>query len=97
VELKKLLNSGDPPLLLDVREAKELGGKLGHLENVINIPIGSLAGRLSEFEGKEEQEIVTICHSGMRANTAAQILIRAGFKKVKVLKGGMLAWKETAA
>ncbi|MCQ1535217.1 rhodanese-like domain-containing protein [Methanosarcina sp. KYL-1] len=93
-ELKTALGSGNPPLILDVREAKELSGNLGHLENSINIPVSNLESRLSELDGIKNREIVAVCRSGVRAASAARTLTRAGFEKVKVLKGGMLAWKE---
>jgi glyoxylase-like metal-dependent hydrolase (beta-lactamase superfamily II)/rhodanese-related sulfurtransferase len=89
-DLKQELGSDTPPLLIDVREEQELTGELGHIEGIIHIPIGSLAGRLNEIEGN--REIVTVCRSGGRAHTAAQILIQAGFLNVKVLNGGMQAW-----
>ncbi len=80
------------PVLLDVRESKELEGELGHLPGIKHIPIGSLTSRLSELD--PDREIVTICRTGGRAHTAAQILMQVGFKKVKVLEGGMRHWKE---
>ncbi|MGA2238841.1 MAG: rhodanese-like domain-containing protein [Candidatus Bathyarchaeia archaeon] len=33
--------------------------------------------------------------SGARAMTAAQILTRAGFRRVSVLAGGMIAWNKS--
>jgi rhodanese-related sulfurtransferase len=79
-------------VLLDVREVQELEGELGHLPGVQHIPIGSLTGRLSELEAFKEVGLVTICRSGGRAHSAAQILMQAGFKHVYVMAGGMTAW-----
>ncbi len=94
VELEKLLRSGELPVLLDVREDKELRGELGRLPGVVNIPITSLSGSLHELESDKDRKIVTVCRSGARAITAAQILTQAGFQKAVVLDGGMLAWKK---
>jgi glyoxylase-like metal-dependent hydrolase (beta-lactamase superfamily II)/rhodanese-related sulfurtransferase len=91
-ELRQELASDTPPLLLDVREKNELSGGLGHIEGIVHIPIGSLADSLDEIDGN--RKIVTVCRSGLRAHTAAQILIKSGIKSVKVLNGGMLAWNE---
>jgi sulfur dioxygenase len=94
-DLVAKLKSGGNPLLIDVREEDELTGELGHIDGVLNIPIGSLAHRLEELEtaaeGKE-REIVTVCRSGARAFTGAQILGQAGFTNALVLDGGMIAW-----
>jgi sulfur dioxygenase len=89
--LTQMLASENPPVLLDVREQEELAGELGHLEGIVHVPIGSLAHRLQELQKYRNSEIVTICRSGARAYTAAQILKKAGFTAVSVLNGGMIA------
>ncbi|KKG18686.1 hypothetical protein EO98_06510 [Methanosarcina sp. 2.H.T.1A.6] len=93
-ELQNELESGAPILILDVREENELSGKLRHLENSVNIPVGSLENRISELKNVRDREIIVVCRSGMRATRAAEILTRNGFGKVKVLRGGMLAWRD---
>lgn len=81
------------PVLLDVREPEELNDMLGHLDGIINIPVGQLSKRLSEIEQHKGNLIVTVCRSGARAATAAQILSSQGFEKVKVLDGGMIGYR----
>ena len=96
-ELQKELESGVPILILDVREENELSGKLRHLENSVNIPVGSLENRISELKNVRDREIIVVCRSGMRAIRAAEILTRNGFGKVKILRGGMIAWRDLKA
>jgi glyoxylase-like metal-dependent hydrolase (beta-lactamase superfamily II)/rhodanese-related sulfurtransferase len=91
-EVKRRLDEHKTLVLLDVREEQELTGELGHLPGVKHIPIGSLTGRLWELEECKEADLVTICRSGGRAHSAAQILMQAGFKSVYVMAGGMTAW-----
>jgi rhodanese-related sulfurtransferase len=91
--LKEKIDSDAVPLLVDVREPEELNREPGHIEGIVNIPIGNLTQQLSELEKAKEKEIVIICRSGARAHTAAQILIKSGFSRVNVLNGGMLSWK----
>ncbi len=93
-ELQKELDSRVPVLILDVREESELSGKLGRLENSVNIPVGSLENRISELKEAKDREVIVVCRSGKRAERAAEILIRNGFGNVKVLKGGMIAWQD---
>lgn len=90
--LKQKLASDTPPLLLDTREPHELSGPRGQIDGVLNIPIGKLSARLDELEPYTDRDIVTVCRSGARAYTGAQILGAAGFSRVLVLEGGMLSW-----
>lgn len=87
------LRASKDALLLDVREPYELEETLGHIEGVINIPIGQLTHRLAELESYKDKPIILICRSGARATTGAQILITGGYKDVKVLEGGMLGYR----
>ncbi len=74
--------------LLDVREPHEL--EISSLPGALNVPLGTLAARLSELDSAEE--MVVFCKSGTRSARALELLISAGFKKVKNLKGGINAW-----
>lgn len=74
--------------LLDVREPHEL--EISALPNAVNIPLGQLAGRLTELDSAEE--MVIFCKAGTRSARALELLVSAGFKKVKNLKGGINAW-----
>jgi adenylyltransferase/sulfurtransferase len=75
-------------LLLDVREPHEL--QISALPGVLNIPLGQLAARLSELDSA--REMVVFCKAGTRSARALELLVSAGFKKVKNLKGGINAW-----
>jgi len=75
-------------ILLDVREPHEL--EISALPNALNIPLGQLAGRLSELDSAEE--MVIFCKAGTRSTRALELLVSAGFKKVKNLQGGINAW-----
>jgi len=92
-EINGMLESKpDEVVLLDVREKYELTDQLGHIKGIVHIPIGTLEKRLGEMEQYRDKTIVVICRSGVRATTGAQILTKAGFGKVIVLEGGMIAW-----
>jgi len=74
--------------LVDVREPHEL--EISRLPDATNIPLGQLAARLSELDSAEE--MVLFCKGGTRSARALELLVSAGFKKVKNLKGGINAW-----
>ena len=71
-----------------MREPHELA--ISSLASAENIPLGTLASRLSELDSA--QDIVLMCKSGARSGRALELLVSAGFKKVKNLKGGINAW-----
>jgi rhodanese-related sulfurtransferase len=93
-DLKEMIDTGRNPVLLDVREHKELTDSLGHLPGIIHIPVGSISERHEEIAHLKASEIISICKMGGRAKTAAKILSEAGFKNIKVLTGGMNEWNE---
>jgi molybdopterin/thiamine biosynthesis adenylyltransferase/rhodanese-related sulfurtransferase len=76
--------------LLDVREPHEL--QISALPGATNIPLGTLAARLSELDSAED--MVVFCKAGTRSTRALELLVSAGFKKVKNLKGGINAWAQ---
>ena len=76
--------------LIDVREPHELA--ISALAGAQNIPLGTLASRLSELDSA--QDIVLMCKSGARSGRALELLVSAGFKRVKNLKGGINAWAQ---
>lgn len=78
-------------LLVDVREAAELQGELGALEDVQHIPLGELRERTEEIG--QDKPAVIVCRSGRRSAQACVILEKAGHKQVANLTGGMLRWR----
>jgi sulfur-carrier protein adenylyltransferase/sulfurtransferase len=87
-DLAQRLQQGNHLRLVDVREPHEL--EIAHLEGAQLIPLGQLASRLSELDSAEE--IVLFCKAGTRSARALELLVSAGFRKVKNLKGGINAW-----
>lgn len=91
-ELEKRLKGGKEVHLLDVREPHEheefnIGGTL--------IPVDQVsAGEVEEIEDQKDEEWIVYCRSGHRSGIACEALEKQGFKNVKNLEGGMLAWQE---
>ncbi len=88
VELAERLKSDVPLHLIDVREPHEL--EISQLEGAELYPLGQLAARLSELDTADEY--VLFCKGGTRSTRALELLLSAGFRKVKNLKGGINAW-----
>ncbi|MBI5715528.1 MAG: molybdopterin-synthase adenylyltransferase MoeB [Chloroflexi bacterium] len=89
LEQKIKTNSGVKNFrLIDVREEHEW--EIAHIEGAQLIPLGTLAARMNELDSA--QEIVLQCKSGARSGRALDLLRGAGFRKIKNLKGGIMAW-----
>jgi uncharacterized membrane protein YdjX (TVP38/TMEM64 family)/rhodanese-related sulfurtransferase len=91
-ELKHNLDAGKEILVLDVRGAKEFSGELSHIHGARNLPVEELPQRISELESARDTPIAIVCHTDKRSAKAAQQLVRAGFSRVVVLRGGMTQW-----
>lgn len=88
-DLKNYLSRcNKPPLLLDVREPWEY--EKCHLDNSKLIPMRQIPAALDDLDQK--QEIVVICHHGIRSRQVAYYLESEGFDKVINLEGGVEAW-----
>src|SRR3989442_4096014 len=90
VEVKAKIDRGDPFVLIDVREPHEY--QIAKIPYARLIPLGELPNRVNELNSADE--IVAHCKSGMRSAKAVEFLKQAGFKKVKNMKGGILAWSD---
>jgi adenylyltransferase/sulfurtransferase len=90
VELKQKIDRGDKFMLLDVREPHEW--QIAKIPGATLIPLGDLPKRVNELDSSVE--IVAQCRSGQRSGKACDFLRQAGFKKVKNLTGGILAWSD---
>ena len=92
ITVEELVGRGlDPDVqIVDVREAEEWAQ--GHLPGSVLMPLGGLAPRMRGLDPK--RPIVTVCRSGHRSLVAAEALTAEGFRDVKSLAGGMIAWAE---
>lgn len=87
-ELKDRLDKGDKVFLLDVREPHEFS--MAKIEGSTLIPLGTLPQSLNQLDPADE--IVALCHKGMRSADAVGFLLQQGFSNVKNLVGGIEAW-----
>ncbi len=93
VEVKKLMDSENKPVLLDVRTEAEYIGSLGKIDGSILIPLQELNERVEELNPYKDQRIIIYCRSGNRSQVAARILMEHSFDVVN-MEGGMKAWNK---
>ena len=87
-ELKKRLDRNDRVFILDVRNPEEF--QICRIPGSTLLPLPELPQRFRELN--QDQEMVIHCKSGMRSLKATNFLRQQGFRKVKNLQGGILAW-----
>lgn len=88
-QLKELLASDQPPILLDVREQWEFD--TAHIPNAILMPMGDVPSRAHQ-ELDEEQHVVVLCHHGARSLSVTAWLRNQGYDKAQSVAGGIDAW-----
>jgi rhodanese-related sulfurtransferase len=91
MEVNRRVKGGEAPFLLDVRQPEEYEQmRLGIGETVM--PLGALRKRLNELPQDRDKEIVCYCKTSLRAYEASLVLDGNGWKNVKVMEGGVMAW-----
>ncbi|NLN60368.1 MAG: FAD-dependent oxidoreductase [Deltaproteobacteria bacterium] len=90
-EVKEKLDAETPPFILDIRDAVEFEAmRLGIGERLI--PLGALRRRLDELPTDKNTEIICYCKISLRGYEAALVLEANGWKNVRVMEGGIMAW-----
>lgn len=93
-ELLDHIKSDKPPLVIDIRSAREFNGDTGHIPHSKHIPITELKSNFEDLQPYLEKEIITICPGGGLSMIAVDILNEAGFQDAKSLHGGLDLWIE---
>lgn len=88
--LKHRIDSGERPLIIDVREPWEIA--TASIAGTVNIPMGDIPSRLTELD--PDRETIVMCHHGVRSAQVAMYLARNGFENVINLAGGIDAWSD---
>ncbi len=90
VDLKGKIDQKDDFFLLDVREPHEVD--ICQIPGSHLIPLGQIQARVNELNSADE--MVVYCRSGVRSGKAVEFLKTAGFRKIRNLTGGILAWSD---
>jgi len=90
-EVKKKVDAGEPFFALDARGPDEYETmRLGIGETLI--PLGALRRRLGELPADKNADIICYCKISLRGYEAALVLEANGWKNVRVMEGGIMAW-----
>lgn len=90
-ELVGLMNR-DQCVIVDIRNKNAF--KEGHIIHSINIPSMTVKERLGELTPYTDKTVVVVAEQEVEALKTAKIISFEGFEDVKILKGGLKAWRE---
>ena len=98
-ELKAQIAKNQPLTIIDVRSTAGLGNDERKIKGAIHVKLRRLKSRLLFAPLKDaprDREVVTYCAcpSDEASIRAAQVLLDAGFKRVRFLKGGWVVWQK---
>ncbi len=96
-ELKSKIASSERVIVIDVRSTGSYTGSNDRIKGAIHVKLRRLKARLAHPPLKNvarDTEVITYCAcpSDESSVHAAQVLLDAGFKRVRVLKGGWQEW-----
>lgn len=96
-ELKGKLSRAEPPVIVDVRSTESYVGSDGKIKGAVHVRLRRLRARLAQSPLRDlprDREVVTYCacSDDEAAVHAARVLLAAGFKRVRVLRGGWTSW-----
>lgn len=87
-EVQAMLENGERPNFIDVREADEVAE--GIIPGAIHIPLGEVPERVNELD--KSKPYILICRSGGRSGRATEFLEGEGYDAAN-MTGGMLEWE----
>jgi rhodanese-related sulfurtransferase len=88
LELRKRLQNGEEVRLIDVREFDEY--MIARVEGAELLPLSQFNEWVKELN--PEEEIVFLCHHGIRSAQVCAFLSGIGFEKLYNLAGGIDLW-----
>ncbi len=91
--LKRMMDSGEPFTLLDVRSRSDYDKE--HIKGARSLPLDEIEDR-AQRTLRPDENIITYCDSFVcsASTSAAKLLAREGFAKVRDYKGGLREWKQ---
>ncbi len=88
-DAKKIMDSGEELVILDVREQDEFD--TGHIPGAILIPYTEIENKAETMLPDKDKQILVYCRSGRRSKIAAESLAKLGYTNIKEF-GGIIDW-----
>jgi SulP family sulfate permease len=84
------LHQRHPPQIIDVREPREY--QRAHIPEARRIGFHSLLEDPNQVP--RDAEVVLVCQGGRRSRHIASLLIEEGYHHIRIVEGGMQAWRQ---
>ena len=88
-EAKKIMDSGEEHIILDVREQDEYDA--GHIPGAMLLPYTEIESKAEKMLTDKDEQLFIYCRSGRRSKIAAEALVELGYTNVKEF-GGIIDW-----
>lgn len=88
---RKMLEEGEPHLLVDIREESEWAA--GHAAGAVHLGKGVIERDIEKKVPDKNAKLVLYCGGGFRSALAADSLQRMGYANVVSLDGGWRGWQ----
>lgn len=89
-QLTQLINR-DSALLIDVSPQADY--EKGHIPTAKHVAMAQFDPEHKDLAKVKEMPVAVVCRAGQTSAQAASRLVKAGFKKVSILGGGVASWK----
>jgi rhodanese-related sulfurtransferase len=89
-ELNRLIRSGSPPTIVDVRSGYEFNQ--GHVPGAIHLPFWKALFQAGNLTAPRDRPVVVYCAHGPRAAIGKFALSVGGFTHILYLEGHMSGW-----
>jgi len=86
-----LLINRESPLLVDMSSAQDF--ERGHIANARHVPLSQFDPENKDLAKVKELPVAVYCKDGNTSARAAARLVKAGFRHVYWLGGGLAAWR----
>lgn len=89
-----LLINRESPLLVDLSASADF--EKGHIAGARHVAMSQFDPENKDLAAARELPVALYCKTGTTSEQAAARLVKAGFKHVHVLAGGLTAWRNAA-
>jgi membrane protein DedA with SNARE-associated domain/rhodanese-related sulfurtransferase len=91
-ELHEQIEHGAPPVIVDVRSVTARGLDLRRIPGALHVPAQEVERHMGHVPRDSEIVLYCTCPNEASAASAARVLLRHGFHRVRPLSGGLDAW-----
>jgi rhodanese-related sulfurtransferase len=88
--LVQMINRGEP-LVIDLSAIADF--EKGHVTGSKHVVPSQFDPENKDLAKARDLQVITVCKNGIESGKAAKRLVKAGFKNVATLAGGLDAWK----